>query len=222
MRNGCGKGIGMKRFFFICLAMLLSEILLFSCAMAPKAPPKPSVEEQERLSMKKFEEVLEATANLPQSETREMVREGFYEIIDKYPDSYLAEESYFRLIISYLEDFYPPKEKRAEELYREYFDKYPAPKLNNVINDTMVRYYYRTANWEKLVAFTVPYLRSYAETGKLINPLFIFFYSEAKFNLNDLKEARTGYRTLINHFPKSQEARISKDRLKFIESKGLD
>jgi tetratricopeptide (TPR) repeat protein len=201
--------------------MLLTELFLLSCSLGPTAPPKPSVEEQERLSLKKFEEVLEATANLPQDETRGLVREGFYEIIEKYPDSYLAEESYLRLILSYLEDFYPPEEKKAEELYREYFQKYPNPKLGNPINEYMARFYYRTGNWEKLVVFTVPYLRNYVKTGKLTNPLFMFFYSEAKFNMNDLKEARIGYKTLIRHYPNSHEAKISKDRLNVIQSKGF-
>lgn len=201
--------------------MLLPELFLLSCSLGPTVPPKPSVDEQEKLSMIKFEEVLEATANLPHDETRALVREGFFEIIEKYPDSYIAEESYFRLILSYLEDFYPPEEKRAEELYREYFQKYQNPKLGNVINQTMARFYYRTGNWKKLVAFTVPYLRDYVKTGKLSNPLFIFFYSEAKFNMNDLKEARNGYNTLIRHFPGSHEAKISKDRLNVIQSKGF-
>lgn len=213
----------MKRVAIIFLVMLLPECFLLSCAVAPprEEPPKLVVEEQDRLSMIKFEEVLEATANLPHDETRPMVREGFYYIIAQYPDSYLAEESYFRLIISYLEDFYPPEEKRAEELYRDYFEKYPKPRLNNAINDTMARHYYRNGKWEKLLAFSVPYLRDYVKTGKLPNPLFIFFYSEAKFNLTDLKEAKTGYKTLIRHFPKSHEARIAKDKLKILQSKGF-
>jgi TolA-binding protein len=213
----------MKRIAIIFLVILFSEFYLLSCAVAPpkEEPSEISVEEQDRLSMEKFEELLESTANIPHDKTRPMAREGFYEIIDKYPDSYLAEESYFRLIISYLEDFYPPEEAKAEAIYREYFEKYPKPRLNNAINDTMVRFYYKTGSWEKLVAFSIPYLSDYVKTGTLKAPLFLFFYSEGKFNLNDLKEARIGYKTLIHYFPNSREAKIAKEKLKIIQSKGF-
>jgi TolA-binding protein len=191
---------------------------LFSCALPVKERPVTlPVEEQEKKSMEKFNEMLEMTANVPRHTVVPQIEQGYYDIISNYPDSYLAEEAYFRLIIMNLEDYYPNRIEKAEELYREYFSKYPKPRLNNAINDTMVRYYYIERHWEKLAAMCIPYLKEYAKTGKLSSPLFIFFYSEAKLYMDDLNEARKGYKILISQFPSSHEAKIARDRLNEIQ-----
>lgn len=208
--------------FFVSLALLASLLFLYSCATAPppaaveepKAEvPALSPEEQQAKAKEKFMEMLDLTANVARHTVIADLEKGYIEIINKYPDSYLAEESYWRLIIMNLEDFYPPRTERAEELYREYFRKYPKPQLDNAVNDTMARFYFRMNMWEKLATFCLPFMREYVKTGNLPSPLFMFFYSEAKFQLKEFEEAARGFKILIQRFPDSREALHGRERL---------
>ena len=47
----------------------------------------------------------------------------------------------------------------------------------------------------------------------------MFYYSEAKFRLNDLKEAFRGYEVIVNYFPDSVMARTAKKRMAEINRK---
>ncbi len=49
--------------------------------------------------------------------------------------------------------------------------------------------------------------------------MHLFYYSEAKYGLGDIKEAEKGYRTITVLFPQSSEAMVSKKRLEEISSK---
>jgi hypothetical protein len=211
-----------KRPIFGFFPMGLSLLILLSCATprldekppeAPKIPP----EEQQKLAMVKFKDMLEMTANAERTTILPQIEEGYHTIINKYPDAYLAEESYLRLIMMNIEDYYPYRVERAEQLYKEYFEKYPKPKLNNVINDTMARFYYRTYDWEKLAAFCLPFAKRYAETGELPSPLYMFFYSEAKFMLKEYDEAERGFRIILHRYKGSREAEIGEKKLEAIE-----
>jgi|Deesub1362A_J573_1020465.scaffolds.fasta_scaffold00027_9 tetratricopeptide (TPR) repeat protein len=203
-------------------------ILVLSCAavprkevVTPEVPPPPEkklpIAEQEKKSWQTYEEILNMTANVDRRTILPQMEAGYWKIINEYPDTYLAQESYLRLITMNLEDYSPPKIEKAEKLYKEFVEKYPDSRVKMFIDDIMARFYYNSRLWEKLLDFCTPHVKEYLKTGTLKTPLFLFFYSEAKFNLDDLKEAEKGYKIIRRLFPKSMEARISKKRLEEIK-----
>lgn len=205
---------------------IVSVLLLSSCAVAPKKVEAPaekpaekmSLAEQTALSQKAFEDILEITMTEGKLNSLPKLEEAYNKIIELYPDTFYAQESYWRLIILNLEDHYPPKPEKAEAYFREYLQKYPQTSLKHVVADTLARFYYSNKEWQKLIDVSSPYISEYIKTGQMNTPLFLFFYSEGKFFLGDYVEANKGYRTLMRVFPGSHEARISERRLEEILS----
>lgn len=187
-----------------------------------EGPPayKPSsmpVEEQNKKAFEVFNQMLELTAENPRETVLPKIEEGYAKIIAEYPDSYLAEESFMRLIMINFEEYPTARVERAEELYREYFKRYPKPRLDVAINNTMALLYYRYARWDRLVAFCIPFVEQYVKTGKFESTMYLFYYSEGRFNMKDYKEAEKGYRLVIKHYKGADTARIAGERLKQIE-----
>jgi TolA-binding protein len=142
------------------------------------------------------------------------LREQYKQLIKDYPDSYFAEESYFRLIKSSIRDPWPPDFDTAEQYYAEYTKNYTKPRMIVTMNDFMVRSYSTYQQWERLVRFLQPYIKRYAETGNAEPAYFMYYYSDAKAALKEYGEARRGFQTIINLFPDTAEARMSQNRLK--------
>lgn len=206
--------------------MMIAMLLVLSCTGQQKkadVAPSPTVamtlQEQNSLAMKKFSDMLEITKNARRQDVLVPLMDGYREIINKYPDSSLAQESYYRLMLMNLQDFDPPRETEAEKIYREYFAKYPKPRLGMTVNGELARYYYQNGKWEKLASFTTPFMREYVKSGKYGDTVFLFLYTEAKYHLGDYKEARKGYLTIKRLFPNSSDARLSDERLKVIDKK---
>jgi tetratricopeptide (TPR) repeat protein len=202
---------------------LIITFLISSCATAPveeKPPEKPklSIEEQEEKSLESYNEILEMTANVRRSTILPQLKEQYLKLIEEYPDAYFAEESYLRLIIMSFEDSAPPNIEEAEKYYREYLEKYPDPRLNAVINDTMARNYYKYGHWERLANFLTPHIERYVNTGELPKPFYLFIYCESLFNLGEYVEAKKGSLTLIRLFPDSYEAKLSKNKINKIDN----
>ena len=182
----------------------------------PDAVKPPPLEEQDKQALQTYSEILEMTVDADRMSILPQMEEKYLQIIREQPDSFLARESYWRLISMSLEDYYPPRLQRAEGYYAEFVKRYPDDRLRMILDDTMVRYYYKHKMWEALLGQTARHAAQYVKTFKLRTPMFVFLYSEAKFNLNDLKEAKKGYRIVLKHFAGSTEGRISRDRLKEI------
>jgi tetratricopeptide (TPR) repeat protein len=207
------------------LTAFAAAFMIASCAVAPveveeKRPMVASVmpvEEQEEKSVEAYTDILEMTANVDKLTIVPQLKEKYLELIEDYPDAYFAEESFLRLIELSFRYYDEPNVDAAEHYYMEYFRKYPKPRLDKMMNDTMARSYYRFGFWGRLATFLEPHMMKYARTGKLRGPLYIFFYSEAKFHLQEHAEARKGYQTVIRLFPGSREAAISKERLNKIK-----
>lgn len=212
------------------LALIISSAIIglmtTSCSLFMKETPPPPpqveppaqsdrmpVEKQEELAMQTYQQMLELTAERSRYEVLDQLRDGYYKVINEYPDSFLAEESYLRLILHYLHDYEIPREDDAERLYKEYFEKYPKPRMNNAINDALSRHYYEFGRWEKLAKFTTPFMRAYVKEGKFANTIYLFFYSESKFRLGEYDEARRGFRIIMRLFPDTKEADHAKKRL---------
>lgn len=208
----------------ICLLAAASCVPKKEVAPEPIAAPAPTeenlpLEKQEALAMETYKQMLELTADTPRYEVLDQLREGYYKVINEYPDSYLAEESYFRLILHYLHDYEIPREDDAERLYKEYFAKHPKPRLNNAINDAVSRHYYEFGRWEKLARFTTPFMRAYVKEGKYQNTIYLFFYSESKFRLGEIEEARRGFRIIEKLFPETVEAKHAEKRIDEIDER---
>jgi tetratricopeptide (TPR) repeat protein len=207
------------------LSIFLGVGLIISCATAPVEDGKPepektklSVEEQEKKSLESYKEILEMTAKVRRRTILEQLKEKYIELINEYPDSYYAEESYLHLITMNFKDYAKPKVDEAEHYYKEYFKNYPEPRLNNMINDTMARNYYRYGYWERLANFLAPHIEKYATKGELPKTFYFFIYCEALFGLGDYEEAEKGYLTIIRLYPDSHEAKVSKKKLEKLKA----
>ena len=202
-------------------AIALGLALLVSCATpapAPEAPPASQkspipIAEQETKSLARYGDILDMVANTPASAIAHQLREEYKRLIKDYPDSYFAEESYFRLMKSAITVPWPPDYDSAEMYYDEYTKNYPHPRLIVLMNDFMVRTYDNYKQWDRLVRFLQPYVKRYSETRNAEPLYFMYYYSEAKFALKDYEEARRGYQTVINVGPETHEASVSRERL---------
>lgn len=224
---------GKKHLFLFFPPLAVALMLFVSCASAPPKkqqeqdiPPvaveetkprmisqKLSAEEQDRLSFEVFEEILNLTSDKPRAEILPQMLEAYRKIASLYPDAHLAQESYLQMVNIYLNDFTPPKTDMAEDAYREYMKLYADSPFRAVIEDKLVRFYYATDAWDKLLWITRPAIAKYIKEGTLEGPFFLFLYSEAKLNTGVGTEAEKGYRTIIELFPQSTEAKVSQKRL---------
>ncbi len=205
---------------------VLGLSVLASCATAP-APPKQApasgqlspmpIQEQDKRSLESYTAILDMITNVPAHEVAAQLNEKYKRIIKDYPDSYYAEESYYRLIKSSIRDPWPPDFDDAERYYAEYSKNYPKPRMMVTINDFMVRSYDQYKQWDRLIRFLQPYIKKYVETGNAEPAYFMYYYSEAKFGKKEFDEARKGYQTVINLFPDSAEAKFASKRLVDLE-----
>jgi TolA-binding protein len=196
-------------------------LLVLSCAQKTKEPPtldeqpgkKLSAEEQNSMAMLEYENILEEITERGKRNMLPELEQSFRNVIVSYPDAFLAQESYWRLVELKLIYYTPPRLDEAEQLRNEFVAKYPNSRMINIIDDSIVRFYYRGQYWKRLLNICSYHVRKYVETNKLESPLFMFYYAEAKFNLKDLVEAEKAYRIITRHFPGSHEARIAKDQI---------
>ncbi|MCX7793899.1 MAG: hypothetical protein N2257_05790 [Thermodesulfovibrionales bacterium] len=204
------------------ISLIILILLFFACATQVKKeevfekPPTLSKEEQERMALEAFNKILELTESGSREKILPKLERAYLEIINNYPQAPLAQESYWRLIIIYTRDYKPPKSEEAEKLYDKFIRLYPDSPFRKDIEDTIVRFYYNQQEWERLLALQIPYIKEYIKTGELKTPVHLFYYSEAKLGLGDIKEAEKGFRTIITLFPNSSEAMVAKKRLEEI------
>jgi hypothetical protein len=208
--------------FALCVSLL---VVLASCAPSvkptpPEEPPTAKLppEKQNDLAMLDYEKMLDMTTERGKRNVLPELEESYREVIRKYPDAYLTQESYWRLIRLNMWDYEPPRIDEAERIREEFMQKYPNSRMINVIDDSMSRYYYTNRQWDRLLNVLKYQIRKFIETDMLESPLFMFFYAEAKYNLNDFVEAKKGYNILVNRFPGSHEARVAGDRLKELQT----
>jgi len=207
---------------FACAPKAVKEEVPLKEAIPPeKVPPieRLSPKEQDERAMEVFEQILELTTEPDRAAIIPKMEALYNEIIKDYPESQLAPESYLRLIRINLDDYSPPKIDIAKALYKEFNKKYSAHMIKRSIDDAMARSLYNNAMWKELLEFSTPAVRKYINSGVLEGPFFIFLYSEAKFALGDINEARKGYNIVIQKFPESAEAGLSRQRLQEIQKK---
>jgi TolA-binding protein len=210
------------------VTLLAACMVLFACATTPPAEESPPAEEktaaltpeeQDKRAMKAYENILALAENQRRSQILPQLEQAHLNVIEQYPDSYFAQESYLMLIRSYLVDYYPPRWEKAESLYRRYMERYPEPKLNDTITYYIARAYYMHGKWQELAVFTIPFMKRYVEKGTSPAPAHLFYYSEAMYHTRDYREAEKGYRLILRNYPDTKEAEISKTRLDDMKNK---
>ncbi len=174
--------------------------------------------EQDTKALEAFENILSLSQATEDRKTVLPQMEKIYaEIINKYPDASLAQESYWRLIAIYADDYSPADYTRAENLYYEFIGKYPNSPLKSIAEETLGTSYYKDEKWDKLLSICKPAVQEYFNNKTRPRPALIFMFSEANFNLGNYSEALKGYKIVIDLFPRLNESIKSKARLQVLE-----
>lgn len=170
--------------------------------------------EQEKGSLKVFNEILDLIESTSDRKSILPKLEELYDrIITQYPEAPLAQESYWKLMTLYMEDYSPPAYDRAEARYHEFMAKYPQSVLQHFLVEELGRGYYRNAMWDKLLEICTPVFREYIDKGKKTRASLLFMYAEANYNLGNQEEAVKGYEIVSEKFPRLNEGKKSKYRL---------
>jgi len=143
------KGDGVMKKVSVALACLLFTIwLLAGCAQktgvgdqagltTPKEAQALSLEEQKKAAYEIFKEILLLSDSQEREQNLPRIKSLYREIIEKYPDIGLAQESYLRLIMLAKEQKTPEGEAEAESLYREFLQRYPDSKLQRIVENEL-------------------------------------------------------------------------------------
>jgi TolA-binding protein len=211
-------------FAFVLSIFLIAPVIASSENTGEAKPPvekkqKKVTSEREAKAFEIFDQILTLTETPDTKDVLPQIETLYLKIIKEYPDTALAQESYWRLIMLYVEKSTPPEYEKAENLYREFLKKYPDSVMDNPIENTLSKSYYKNGKWDKLLKLNLPVVNEFHKTGKLSNPNPMFMYAEAKFNLGDLTEAEKSYKTVIELFPTSSMAATSKKRIEDIKKK---
>ena len=166
-------------YFLLCIAGL--AILTYSCATVPEETrPEKAIEikplaetikapmptKDENASLALFTEILELVeTSRDRRSVLPRIEEIYSRIINEYPDVPLAQESYWKLIEIYVEDYSPPAYEKAESLYHQFLEKYRETYMRSFIEDTLGNSYYKNAEWARLLNLSEPIYIKYSKTG---------------------------------------------------------
>jgi hypothetical protein len=212
---------------------MLAVIILTGCVTIPETViPEPASEtvfpleieknqtrtEHEVKSLELFNEILNITWSSNDRQSFLPRIEALYtQIIIKYPDTPLAQESYWRLIAVYINDYSPPNFDKAKARYNEFRVKYPLSPVRVFVDDTIGNGYYKHEKWNSLLELSRPIYNEYIESGKRTQPFLMFMYSEANYHLGNIDEAEKGYKIVSELYPRLIAGKKSASMLKKIE-----
>jgi TolA-binding protein len=163
----------------------------------------PVHKEEEVKSLELFTEVLDLVESGDDRKTvLPQIEELYEKIIEQYPQAPLAQESYWKLITIYVEDYSPPAYDKAEAVYYEFVGKYPKSFMKGFIEDTIGNSYYKNKDWERLLKLTSPMYREYLDSGNQPRASMMFMHAEAQYNLGNIEEAEKVYKITEKLFPK--------------------
>jgi tetratricopeptide (TPR) repeat protein len=216
------KELMIKKYCIKIMVAFPVALFLFACATAQKTAVREQGEarniahptEVEAKSLGVFTEALDLIES--SSDRRSVlpqVEDLYMKIIKEYHDAPLAQESYWRLISIYIDDYSPPAYEKAEPLYHEFLKDYPDSPLRGFIEETLGKSYYKNKDWDKLLQVCTPAFKEYTEERKRSKPSLMFMYAEANFNMGNVAEAEKSYRLFLDAFPKVSESVKAKKRL---------
>lgn len=203
--------------FFLCVVIV--SAFMYSCAAAPKkveieeakevepspveVQKAPVHKEEEVKSLELFTEVLDLVESSDDRKTvLPQIEELYSKIIEQYPTAPLAQESYWKLITIYVEDYSPPEYDKAEAMYYEFIEKYPQSFIKGFIEDKIGNSYYKNKEWERLLKLTAPVYQEYIDSGVQPRASMMFMYAESQYNLGNTEEAEKVYKMTEKLFPK--------------------
>ena len=96
-----------------------------------------SIEEQRKQAYDILKEILLLSDSPERVKKLPEIKALYLEIIDKYPDLGLAQESYMRLVILAKEENTPAGDAEAESVYHEFLQKYPDSRLQRIIENEL-------------------------------------------------------------------------------------
>ena len=99
--------------------------------------PKLTVAEQQKKAYEILEEIRQLTDTIDREENIPEIKAGYREIIEKCPDTALAQESYLRLVLLAREENTPDSNAEAERVYQEFLLKYPDSPLQRIIENEL-------------------------------------------------------------------------------------
>lgn len=222
----------MKKTFAGCiLYCFLFSVLFFACTtmqkpgikedkqITPAEVAKPQVyTKEQRETLDIFEQILEIYENAENKQAAAQKAEVLYaRIIYEYPDTPLAQESYWKLITVAVRDYSPPDYRKAETYYSEFIKKYPDSVLKNAVEQTLINSYVKNAEWERLLKFCTPAFIEFKETGNEPTPLVLFMYSNANYRLGNIINAKEGFKAALKLYPNISYGKMAKKRLEEIE-----
>jgi hypothetical protein len=216
------------------LLFVFTFLIMTSCATAPKTTkqemPKdiplpetvkkePTRTENEKKSLETFMEILHITRSTNDRQSILPRIESLYtQVINDYPETPLAQESYWRLITIYLNDYSPPDYEKATALYKAFIRKFTHSPVRGFIEDDMGRSYMKHDEWNRLLTLCTPAYRKYIDEGIVPRPSLIYMYAEANFALGNMYEAAKAYESVTDMFPGLHVGRKSAKRLEKIRS----
>ena len=86
-----------------------------------------------------------------------------------------------------------------------------------VVKYAVAKGLFATKSWEDLVQLESSAVEDYFATGKIDSPLSLFYYSEAKYNLDDFEAAVKGYSALVENFPDTLVAQTAQKKMARID-----
>ena len=103
-----------------------------------RAPPQQlSIAEQKKEAFDILTEILQLSDGPEREKNLPEIKSLYREIIDKYPDLGLAQESYLRLVIEAKKENTSAGDAEAERLYREFLQKYQGSGMQPLIESEL-------------------------------------------------------------------------------------
>ena len=103
----------------------------------PEPAPDLTVEEQQKKAYEILGQILQLTDSMDREQNIPEIKAGYREIIEKCPDTALAQESYLRLVLLAREENTPESNAEAERVYQEFLQKYPDSSLQRIIENEL-------------------------------------------------------------------------------------
>jgi hypothetical protein len=138
---GVQKNIGwfaMQKKILLILLLCLMLGAFIGCAGQTVEKRQEPVQQLSRAEQKEqayeiFEQILNLSNTPGVEKDVPRIKELYREIIDKYPDIGLAQESYLRLILLAKDENTAAGDKEAEGLYQEFLQKYPNSRVRPIM-----------------------------------------------------------------------------------------
>jgi len=226
--NSRRKGTMKKNTIFICVICTSIFLSVSACkanSLSSKSTLAPqssaiadgksvlSVDEQQKKALELFHNIYETSQKIARPAGLGQLVDMYHELINTCPDTPLAQECYKLLIMMYLYDFNPPKQKEAIGAYKTYAARYPESPLRPAILNSMARFLFESKNWQDLSDLMSPLVKTKDVPGQRQKPFLLFLYAEANYNLKNFQEATWGYQEIVTSFPASRFAKRAESRI---------